>query len=108
MEEGLWIPSVLPVSEDSWVNAAGRAGLPPTLTNLAQLLRTANGKNGLPPPTKRETPLGKAKPAFERQNPRQPSRFPAHALLQQTGQPGTPVNRIILKCTEVISPLTFF
>lgn len=103
MEADPWVPSVLPVSDSSWANAVGRAGLPPTPTNPAQLLGTINGRNGLLPSTEWETPLGKPKPAFERQNPHQPSHFPAHALLQQTGRPGTPENQIILKYTEVIA-----
>lgn len=43
------MPHVLPVRQDSWVNAAGRVGLPPTPTNSAQRPRTANGRSGLLP-----------------------------------------------------------
>lgn len=58
-------------------------------------------------PVEWELPLGKPKAAFEGQRARQPSPFPACALLQQTGWPGPPVNRIILRCTEVMAVNTF-
>ena len=61
-------------------------------------------------PVEWEIPLGKPKAAFEGQKARQPSPFPACALLQQTGWPGPPASQIILRCTEVtavnlLSPL---
>lgn len=42
-------PGDLPVSEDSWINTAIRAGLPPTATHSAQLLPTGDEGNGRAP-----------------------------------------------------------